>query len=124
MNQTETIYDIVLGKISANGVTLLKDTHPRTCNVSQKAKINDTQLVLSYEYYCAEPDVFTRVNRMSVGYINTVTGRYKPVSSFYSEQRTEIMKTILKFLHPTSVKTPELDLIRKLANNQYIQKTK
>lgn len=124
MNQTNEIYDLVLNKIKTNGLTLLKDNHPGTNNVSQRAKINNTQLVLSYAYYRYDDVKYSRIERISVGYINITTGKYKPVSNFYKNQQEGLMNAILDILPPAPIKTTELDLIRKLANNQYVQKQK
>ena len=124
MNQNNEIYNIVLNKIKENGITLLKDNHPGTLNVAQKVQIKNTQLVLSYEYIRVEPKGFSRIERMSIGYINNMTNRYKSVANFRSEQQNELMKTVLGLLPPTPMKTPELDLIRALAENQYVQKQK
>jgi hypothetical protein len=80
--------------------------------------------VLSYAYYRYDDVKYSRIERISVGYINITTGKYKPVSNFYKNQQEGLMNAILDILPPAPIKTTELDLIRKLANNQYNQKQK
>lgn len=124
MAEHNEIFNIVLNKIQSNGLTLLKDNHPGTANVSQRVKINNTQLVLSYEYWRHDDVKCSRIERISVGYINQTTGKYKPVSNFDKNQQADLMNTILDILPPAPIKTPELDLIRQLAENNYVQKQK
>lgn len=124
MAEHNEIFNIVLNKIQSNGLTLLKDNHPGTANVSQRVKINNTQLVLSYEYWRHDDVKCSRIERISVGYINQTTGKYKPVSNFDKNQQAGLMNAILDILPPAPIKTPELDLIRQLAENNYVQKQK
>ena len=124
MDQTEEIYKIVNEKIDANGVSLLSDLHPGTTTVVQRASINGTQLVLSYNYNQDE-NGFCRLNHMSVGHIIGIKGKkdkYKPVSGFYDKHAQEIIKKVLQHIPATGLKTPALDLVRALADNKVVQK--
>ena len=123
MEQTNEIYKIVLEKIQQNGVELINNVPNRIRNIAQQVRIKQTQLVLSYEYTVWDNNA-VHLERMTVGYINPVTGKYKSVNGFYEEQQQVLLDHILKLVKVEKQKTPELDLIRKLAANEYVHRKK
>ena len=123
MEQTNEIYKIVLEKIQQNGVELINNVPNRIRNIAQQVRIKQTQLVLSYEYTVWDNNA-VHLERMTVGYINPVTGKYKSVNGFYEEQQQVLLDHILKLVKVEKQKTSELDLIRKLAANEYVHRKK
>lgn len=124
IDENYEIYKLVLEKIQTNGVSVLKNKRGAgSIFVWQLGRINNTQLVLSYEYRRNEYGNIVP-KQLSVGHMvpDTRTGgeRYKPVAWFdvYSEQHT-MLTAILKSLSDNRTENKKLALIRALAENKY-----
>lgn len=121
----EDFYQIVLSKIQEKGVKVIKNKRGENSPlVWQHANINDTQLVVSYEYELFADGGYA-VRKMSVGYQDSMRKCYKPVIKFadYNQQRI-LMSSIFNSLENPGNQVKKLELIKQLANNEFVQKTK